>query len=169
MENGNKLMATPENIRIWRERNRERYLAYRRKWRTENIEKERERTRKWQKDNPEKIKEYVQKNMPLYRKSSIKWRKNNPDRVYSNNAKRRALKKSRHSEPYNRLDVLAENNSLCWICKTIINVALPPRHRNSFSIDHVIPLVKGGDDVRSNVAPAHLGCNSSKGVKVLPS
>ena len=35
--------------------------------------------------------------------------------------------------------------------------------RWGFSVDHLIARADGGDDVASNLAVAHLGCNASKG------
>lgn len=36
-------------------------------------------------------------------------------------------------------------------------------HPKAPTIDHIVPLADGGDDVRSNVQLAHFICNSMKG------
>lgn len=52
-----------------------------------------------------------------------------------------------------------------WDAKTIIN-GRPYARAMYPSIDHVIPLSKGGEHSWNNVRLAHLGCNSSKGAKM---
>ena len=49
----------------------------------------------------------------------------------------------------------------CWICGAPIDYDADPRSRWSFSVDHVIPVSRGGD--ASLVQPAHHGCNSRRG------
>jgi 5-methylcytosine-specific restriction endonuclease McrA len=56
----------------------------------------------------------------------------------------------------------------CWICGRDINYALKgmdaQRSRWAFTLDHLIPLSRGGDLLdRANARPAHRRCNSSKG------
>lgn len=54
--------------------------------------------------------------------------------------------------------------SVCWLCGEWIDKSLPAKHPKSFSVDHIIPVSKGGDPTSlDNVAPAHYGCNSSRG------
>lgn len=53
--------------------------------------------------------------------------------------------------------------ALCWLCGLAIDFTVPPRHPMSPSLDHVVPLAKGGHPTaRENARPAHFGCNSSK-------
>ncbi len=52
-----------------------------------------------------------------------------------------------------------------WNAKIIIN-GRPYAKAKYPSIDHVIPLSKGGEHSWNNVRLAHLGCNSSKGAKM---
>lgn len=66
-----------------------------------------------------------------------------------------------------RRAVLA-TESRCWLCGGADFVAVP-RHARSRSVDHVVPLAKGGSLTdRSNLRLAHLGCNSSRGAKRTP-
>ena len=58
--------------------------------------------------------------------------------------------------------VLAEE-TICHLCGHPIDFDAPARTRYSPSVDHVIPLSKGGDMLaRENLRAAHFGCNSSK-------
>lgn len=52
----------------------------------------------------------------------------------------------------------------CWLCGKAIDYLAMPRTPRSFSVDHVIPLSRGGakTDPR-NLRAAHYGCNSRRG------
>lgn len=58
--------------------------------------------------------------------------------------------------------VLERDGWICQICKHPIDRALSHPHRMSASIDHVIPLSRGGVHTYSNVQAAHYSCNSRK-------
>lgn len=55
---------------------------------------------------------------------------------------------------------------ICHLCGEYIDRDLPARHPMSWSLDHIIPLARGGARYDySNLAPAHLSCNSRKGTR----
>ncbi|MBN9607842.1 MAG: hypothetical protein BGO26_10235 [Actinobacteria bacterium 69-20] len=57
--------------------------------------------------------------------------------------------------------------SLCAKCYEPIVFGLRPSHPLGPSVDHVIPLERGGDPFDlANLVPMHFGCNSSKGAKI---
>ena len=62
-------------------------------------------------------------------------------------------------EPINRFDVFERDAWICGICGD-------PVSRSDASIDHVIPLSKGGPHSFENVQCAHVLCNSKKGARV---
>lgn len=51
----------------------------------------------------------------------------------------------------------------CWICRGAIDSSLCNPHPMSGSIDHVLPLSKGGSDSDDNLRAAHLSCNCRRG------
>jgi 5-methylcytosine-specific restriction endonuclease McrA len=55
-------------------------------------------------------------------------------------------------------DVYRAHDGKCGICGEHV-----PLLRASF--DHIVPLVKGGPHVLSNLQPAHVACNSRKGAR----
>lgn len=59
-----------------------------------------------------------------------------------------------------------EKNQYCGICGMLIDMNLNHPHLYSFTVDHVIPLANGGSDDLTNLQPAHLICNSTKGNRV---
>lgn len=50
----------------------------------------------------------------------------------------------------------------CGICRRKVNPDLVYPHKRSASLDHIIPLSKGGAHVMTNVQCAHLDCNMKK-------
>ena len=50
----------------------------------------------------------------------------------------------------------------CWICGQAIDMNLPPLHARAFTLDHLVPLAKGGA-LDGEVKPAHRSCNASRG------
>ncbi|MEE8522291.1 MAG: HNH endonuclease, partial [Thermoanaerobaculia bacterium] len=56
--------------------------------------------------------------------------------------------------------VLARAEGACEYCRTPVRFAV-----QSFSVEHITPLVKGGDDSLDNLALACQGCNGHKHAK----
>lgn len=70
------------------------------------------------------------------------------------------------SEPYTTGLIAERDGFVCSLCGQPVDVSLKFPDPMSASVDHVLPISKGGDDTLSNVALAHLGCNSRKSNKV---
>ena len=68
------------------------------------------------------------------------------------------------TQEYKRLlDEICFPGSLCWMDGLPIRFDVPPRHPLSRSLDHVVPLSRGGAPLaRENLRAAHFGCNSGK-------
>jgi len=62
-------------------------------------------------------------------------------------------------------DCWERDGGKCQICLKRIDLSVKWPHRNSMSVDHIVPLSKGGTDEAANVRAAHLGCNSRRGNK----
>lgn len=54
----------------------------------------------------------------------------------------------------------------CGLCDQPINAALASPDPMALSIDHVVPVSRGGEHTRANVQAAHLRCNVVKGNRV---
>jgi 5-methylcytosine-specific restriction endonuclease McrA len=60
-------------------------------------------------------------------------------------------------------NIWVKTGGLCFYCGCEL---LPfGQEKNSFSIDHVIPLAKGGSNEIDNLVPSCRVCNSKKGIK----
>lgn len=67
------------------------------------------------------------------------------------------------SEPYTHNEIAERDGWRCQLCRKMVNKRLKYPHPMCASIDHIVPISKGGTDVRVNVQLAHLVCNVSKG------
>ena len=81
-----------------------------------------------------------------------------------NNSIRRNYNRLRNkdSRDYIRWDVFEDDNFTCYLCEEVLSPDVYSPHPKSLSIDHVIPVSKGGLDIRENVRTACLDCNRKK-------
>jgi 5-methylcytosine-specific restriction endonuclease McrA len=54
-------------------------------------------------------------------------------------------------------------DGLCWICHQPMKLGTRPCHPLAPSVDHVVPLSKGGKNHPSNKLLAHVRCNGRRG------
>lgn len=69
---------------------------------------------------------------------------------------------------YKPIDIADRDGWICSLCGDPIDRDAPYTDRLSLSIDHVVPLTKGGTDELANLRAAHMGCNATKGNRTLP-
>jgi len=62
-------------------------------------------------------------------------------------------------------ELVDKMGSLCRICGTDIDLTLKRTSKMGLTVDHIIPLSKGGEDTLENMQPAHWVCNVRKGNK----
>lgn len=134
--------------------------------------------RKWREANPDKVREYTrrsrQKNKVKRREYMRDWRLNNPERALElsrrypkpllnrrvNEANRRA-RKNANQETHTCKDVetqLKSQKYRCWWCGCDIH--------DSYHVDHLIPLARGGSNNVRNIVISCPKCNMSKGAKM---
>lgn len=53
--------------------------------------------------------------------------------------------------------IALQPTGMCWLCGVM----------GADTIDHVVPLTRGGDNEPSNLRPAHRACNSRKGDRIV--
>lgn len=76
---------------------------------------------------------------------------------------RRAKHYGVHWEQVDILKIYERDNFQCGLCGKKVDLSLPYPDKLSASLDHVIPLSKGGTHTEKNVQLSHLHCNLSKG------
>lgn len=152
--------------------------AYKREWmrakRHANPEWAREVDRKWREENPEaaraKDRRFKTKNRDLIRKRNRERRRANPDRARASYAKWRA--KNRDQELLRLANRRALQRNASDETKAFIRelLSMPCSYcgtTEGITIDHVIPLSRGGKHETNNLAPACLPCNCSKNDRLL--
>lgn len=80
---------------------------------------------------------------------------------------RRALAVGGLSERYTMDELFERDGGGCGICGEDVDRTLRHPSLLSPSIDHVLPISRGGTDMKANVQITHLRCNLSKGARVL--
>lgn len=79
------------------------------------------------------------------------------------NRRRRAAKRGGASEPYTLAEVAVRDDFRCGLCGDSVPMTVRVPDPLAPTIDHIVPISKGGDDTRANVQLAHFRCNSVKG------
>lgn len=85
------------------------------------------------------------------------------DRRRANSQKRRAQKLMLPSENVIAREVFERDGWICGICSEPVDASFAWPDPFSPSLDHVVPLARGGHHTYENTQCAHLGCNVSKG------
>ena len=78
------------------------------------------------------------------------------------NGRRRALKRQAMVERFSGYEIFERDGWVCGICHKPVDKSISCPHPQSVSLDHIIPLSRGGSHSRANVQCAHFGCNSRK-------
>ena len=89
------------------------------------------------------------------------------DLLRGNRNKRRKSLKGVKSEFYTHTEIAERDGWQCQLCRKKVNKRLKHPDPMCASIDHIVPISKGGTDMRANVQLAHLVCNMSKGNRTL--
>ena len=143
----------------WREDNREKHRAYQRQYRLEHKEECAARNRQWALDNPNRVNELHRKsrrkNPESYLEITRRYRASHPGFAEYHSRKRRALKRGAEGE-ITRIEWLL-------ICAIHGNVCACCGLKKKLTLDHVIPLSKGGMHSTGNAQPLCRSCNSKKG------
>ena len=78
----------------------------------------------------------------------------------------RRIKTSEPLGVFLRVDIYNRDNWICQICKKPVDKKLSFPSPKAASLDHIVPLSRGGTHESRNVQLAHLSCNTSKGNRV---
>lgn len=178
--------AAVERNRRYREANKELDAARKRAYALANAEREAARKKAWYKANRERIRSAWASRTPEQRAEDVKrverWRRANPqrwaeqsrkygrdhpERVAAKVERRRARMSMVSADLVLLGDLLVEQEFACYLCQEVIDPACKFPDSRSPSVDHVVPLSRGGSGLRDNLRAAHLGCNCWKGTRLL--
>jgi 5-methylcytosine-specific restriction endonuclease McrA len=140
-------------------------------------ERERRRAKRWYEANPERVAEQLGRSPERRSRVFREWYEANREREIqraveyargpgreakgARDAARRALKRgSPTAEKFTLDEIFERDGGVCHLCsKQVI--------RREATMDHLVPLTKGGSHTRVNVKLAHRGCNSRKGDRLV--
>lgn len=149
----------------WRLEHPEQVYAAKRAWYEKHSEQERARQRAWQQAHPEQVRAAGRacaarrrlEHPGLVRALERARRLAHPEAQALSESRRRARKKSLP----NTL-TLSEWQAVCAAYK---NRCAYCGRKAKLTMDHVLPLSKGGGTIAHNIVPACLSCNSAKGAR----
>ena len=134
---------------------------YDRKWWKDHPEYGKKHSKKWSEDHPEYMKQWLKDN-PEYMK---KWYKT--EKGKANNQRGHIARQMNEKNIINTLtaeewiNILKEYKFKCAYCGK--EFTLFDRETR----DHIIPLSKGGNNIKENIVPACRSCNSKKNNKLV--
>lgn len=128
----------------------------------------------WKKANPDRIRRYSQtwreRNPGRDTADTRAWIAANPERAAENfrrnTLKRRARKLAASIGPVDLAALWLTQGVNCPLCDKAIDRDVKYPDPLSASVDHILPLSKGGAHEQSNLQWTHLVCNQKKGTSV---
>lgn len=138
--------SVKKKVRLYASCNREKVQLYKKLWREKNASTIAEKKREWREQNIDYVKKYDRQ------------RDKNPERREKNQvrmSKRNATRKngSDGTLTHRTWIALCEKYNYCCLC-----CGKPGK----MTVDHIVPLIKGGSHSLSNIQPLCLSCNSRK-------
>jgi len=116
--------------------------------------------------NSEKIKirrkAFYKKHAEKCKKRAREYRKAHLEQSKLHDRKRKAFRCGVKHKPYATNYVFERDGWICQLCGRKINKRLKYPNPRSGSIDHIVPLSRGGNDSPVNVQATHLRCNLGK-------
>lgn len=96
------------------------------------------------------------------------WRAANRDRRKAQKRKRERMLAGARQAAYVPGHIFARDGWVCYLCDTPTDQDAKVPHPLAATVEHVIPLSKGGADAPHNVRCAHFSCNVRKGYRGEP-
>ena len=144
-----------EQARQWRKENPERAHATARAYRQSHRAQEAARVARWRKSRQG----YASHKLSQY-KQQVKRLKTPPKDFDSQTL----ILKAYHVDA---LELWKNSDQTCIVCGDLIDEGINHPDPMSRTIEHIIPIARGGKHEESNIAFSHLGCNLRKGRRLL--
>lgn len=146
--------------KAWYYANLERAKAARKAWREANKTSISAASKEDRKANPSKYQNYERKRAAKKKIYNAEYNKKNPEKNRRNQHKRRMILASLPFDTsITTAAVYERDNGVCGLCNQ-------PVSESDATIDHIIPVSRGGAHVWANVHIAHKSCNCSKSNKL---
>ena len=158
-----------EHDRKYYEENKEKKSKYMKDYVKDNKERIKERSKQWNREHPKQRKEYDSQYLILNREKIYayhrKWSKTDKGRMVKQRGN--VVRQARENKIINNLtskewvNILKEYKFKCAYCGCEFTLF------NRETKDHVIPISKGGHNIKENIVPACRRCNSKKSNKII--
>lgn len=152
--------------RKWAANHRDQVSEIGRSWRKKNPDRANERSRKWKKSHPDKVHEawqsWYQSNAEKVKEYGRRRRLANPEKLqeYAHNRRSREKNCGGVITAKEWRALKEKYNHTCLCCGQ-------REPEIKLTLDHVIPLFKGGPNKIENSQPLCKPCNSSKGTRII--
>lgn len=113
-------------------------------------------------ESGERYRDYDRKSQRKRLETVGHWRVVYPERAARTDALRRMRVQAATVEDFAPRDVYERDAWVCQLCQLLIDPGVAWPDPMSPSVDHRVPLAKGGEHSMANAQAAHLGCNSRK-------
>lgn len=121
-----------------------------RAWYGNNRERHRELSRRWKAEHLERDREL-----------KARWQREHPKQRAEAERRRTVRLRDGRIEKIDPWEIYKRDGGRCHICGRRVA-------KKDMSLDHLVPVSKGGDHVRTNVRLAHLACNVRRGAGRTP-
>jgi uncharacterized protein YjhX (UPF0386 family) len=113
--------------------------------------------------NKDVIMLYKEKNKKQIAAWNKQYKIDNKQQFKDYKKKRRASINGLPSEKISSTEIYIRDGWICQLCKKRVDKKLKHPHPMCASLDHIVPISKGGPHLKENVQLAHLHCNLSAG------
>ena len=122
----------------------------------------------WKRNNPDVVRAQARVDTRRQRRlrpwikaeADRKYREKHPDVIHANRWKRKAIKRAAFVERVHRSVVFERCGGACHMCGAMVDP-------DNWHLDHVLPLVRGGEHSYANTAVACPSCNMQRGPKTM--
>ena len=170
-----------EHLRRERVKNKDKTKKYHQEYYKKNKKRVDRRNKAWAKANPYKKNKWIRENperhaaakkrwqlenAEYWAKQKSDWKKNNRDRIRLYAERRRGWMVNAGDLTLEKIQTTYETN--IWVYgRLTCELCMKPIVFGEDSLEHFIPLARGGTNELENLGVAHGSCNSSKGKKNL--
>ena len=151
-----------KTAKAWREANPERRKANHDRWASENAERLAQAKRAWYEANREWVLSWAARNPEGAKAKLERYTQRHPDRRLAAENRRKAAKRGAR---ISAIDLDSLWTGRCGLCGEDLSRDQAWPHPLSRSLDHIMPLSRGGAHSQDNLQWTHLRCNVSKGAK----
>jgi|SRR5665213_20476 len=122
----------------------------------------------WRRANPEKVQAQSMRQSDANVRRARAWALANPEKrleIARQYKYRRRLQEGRSDEYPTLSQVIDRDGDACYLCGLRVDFEVSAPDPSSASLDHMMPLSRGGDHTLDNSGLTHLGCNIHKGAR----